>query len=137
MEIHLLDWLVINITQTDDIEGLATVCIGIATPWILIDTPSKSSKWLDAEEIRYISLAVQTQDGGTATQEKAGGVDWKAFRSVLSEWHIYFFSAMYWAAAIPNSGMSPSLSTADVQHSHLHFHRSFEVWVTVAAMLSS
>lgn len=72
-------------------------------PFILVDGPERS-KWLDEDEKRYIKLAVQTQDGGAAAQARTRGVSWVEFRKVISEWHIYFFSLMYWAAAIPNTG---------------------------------
>jgi hypothetical protein len=77
-------------------------------PWILIDTPAKA-KWLDEDEKRYITLSVQVQDGGAATQSRSRGVDWKEFCKVVTDWHIYFFGLMYWAAAIPNTGALPKL----------------------------
>jgi hypothetical protein len=84
-------------------EGIATVVIGCAIPFLLVDSADRS-KWLDDDEKRYIKLAVQLQDGGAAQQARARGVDWTTLRQVLGEWHVYFFSMMYWSASIPNTG---------------------------------
>lgn len=82
------------------------MCVGIAMPFILIDTPS-SSKWLDADEQRYVALALTTQDGGNAGQAHSSHVSWATVKQTLGEWHIYFFSFIFWSAAVPNTGTLP------------------------------
>ena len=37
-------------------EGIVTVAIGIATFFLLVDTPETAGKWLKQEEVRFLVL---------------------------------------------------------------------------------
>lgn len=85
------------------LEGAATVALGLTVPFLLVDSPAKS-KWLTEDEKRYLTLAVQAQDGGSRQQAKAHGIDWASLKQVLTDWHLYLFCIIYWAGTIPNYG---------------------------------
>ncbi|PLB36953.1 putative MFS transporter [Aspergillus candidus] len=77
------------------LEGLATVVVGVASFFLLIDTPGMSSRWLDADEIRYLELQLFIKDGG-AFEETDQEVDNKQNRlkdlfAVLTNWKMYGF----------------------------------------------
>ncbi|KAJ5398544.1 hypothetical protein N7465_009033 [Penicillium sp. CMV-2018d] len=50
------------------LEGLASVALGIACFFLLIDTPALSKRWLSPEEIRYLELSMFIKQGGTSTK---------------------------------------------------------------------
>ena len=70
------------------IEGLATVVLGAACFFLLIDTPALSTRWLDADEIRYLELSMFIKQGGTYQEEEAG-FRWRDLKMVLTNWRIY------------------------------------------------
>lgn len=69
------------------LEGLATVLIGAACFCFLIDTPALSTRWLDAEEIRYLELSMLIKQGGSYQEES--GFKWKDLWMVLTNWRVY------------------------------------------------
>jgi len=69
------------------IEGIATVVLGIACFFLLIDTPALSTKWLDAEEIRYLELSMFIKQGGKFREES--GFKWRDLKIVLTNWRVY------------------------------------------------
>ena len=77
------------------LEGLATVVVGVASFFLLIDTPGMSSRWLDADEIRYLELQLFIKDGG-AFEETDQEINSKQNRlkdlfAVLTNWKMYGF----------------------------------------------
>ncbi|EFQ34475.1 major facilitator superfamily transporter [Colletotrichum graminicola M1.001] len=73
------------------IEGLATVVIGFASFFLLIDTPSLSTRWLEPEEIRYLELSIFIKQGGGSREESGAGgrVNWKDLKMMFTNWRIY------------------------------------------------
>ncbi|RYP22034.1 hypothetical protein DL765_001940 [Monosporascus sp. GIB2] len=69
------------------IEGLATVALGIACFFLLIDTPALSMRWLEPEEIRYLELSMFIKQGGKFREES--GVRWRDLKMVLMNWRVY------------------------------------------------
>ncbi|KAF4979162.1 hypothetical protein FZEAL_4590 [Fusarium zealandicum] len=69
------------------LEGLATVALGVACFFFLIDTPALSTRWLDPEEIRYLELSMFIKQGGGYREES--NVRWKDIKMVLTNWRIY------------------------------------------------
>lgn len=69
------------------LEGLATVVLGVACFFLLIDTPALSKRWLSAEEIRYLELSMFIKQGGTFHEES--GVKWRDLKMVVTNWRVY------------------------------------------------
>ncbi|KAJ5153409.1 uncharacterized protein N7482_009887 [Penicillium canariense] len=69
------------------LEGLASVVLGVMCFFLLIDTPCLSTRWLSAEEIRYLELSMFIKQGGTSTEET--GFKWRDLKKVLRNWRIY------------------------------------------------
>lgn len=86
------------------LEGLATVLAGVLTYFCLIDSPAMSSKWLDADEIRFLELRQLAQNGNKPVEGKKG-LDWKILRSVLCDWQIYLQALIYWSNTVPNNAL--------------------------------
>ncbi|RYP03740.1 hypothetical protein DL764_004915 [Monosporascus ibericus] len=69
------------------IEGLATVVLGIACFFLLVDTPALSTRWLESEEIRYLELSIFIKQGGKFHEES--GVKMRDLKMVLMNWRVY------------------------------------------------
>lgn len=70
------------------IEGIATVVLGVACFFLLIDTPALSKRWLDPEEIQYLELSMFIKQGGKFREEESG-FRWRDLRIVLTNWRVY------------------------------------------------
>ncbi|KAF5008488.1 hypothetical protein FDECE_5247 [Fusarium decemcellulare] len=86
------------------LEGLATVLAGVLTFFCLIDSPERSGKWLDPDEIKFLQLRQLAQSGNEVTHTKKG-VDWKILRSVICDWQIYLQALIYWSNTVPNNAL--------------------------------
>lgn len=88
------------------LEGLASAVAGISCFWLLVDSPKRSSKWLDADEIRYLELrqvaAGRVKPTGT---KKEKSFDKKIFLSVLCDLKIYLLIVAFWSNVTPNYGL--------------------------------
>jgi MFS family permease len=69
------------------LEGLATVAIGVACFFMLIDTPALSKCWLSPEEIRYLELSMLIKQGGRVDHEAS--FQWRDLYMVLTNWRVY------------------------------------------------
>ncbi|KAH6874389.1 major facilitator superfamily domain-containing protein [Thelonectria olida] len=69
------------------LEGLATVVLGVACFFLLIDTPALSTRWLEPDEIRYLELSMFIKEGGGFREETS--VKWKDLKMVLTNWRVY------------------------------------------------
>lgn len=69
------------------LEGMATVVLGVACFFLLIDTPALSTRWLNPEEIRFLELSMFIKQGGGFQEEST--VRWKDIRMVLTNWRVY------------------------------------------------
>lgn len=88
------------------IEGIASVAAGVATFFLLVDTPTLSGRWLKEDEIRYLNLRLIAQHGNTqATKEAEKGKKWQILRSVLTDWKLYTMAVVFWGNAAPNYGL--------------------------------
>ncbi|CAG7923203.1 unnamed protein product [Penicillium olsonii] len=70
------------------LEGLASVVLGVACFFLLIDTPALSKRWLTEEEIRYLELSMFIKQGGTSSNENEG-FKWRDLTMVLTNWRVY------------------------------------------------
>lgn len=69
------------------IEGLASVALGVACFFLLIDTPSTSGRWLKPDEARYLETAMLIKQGGRVEDEP--GFKLRDLRIVATNWRIY------------------------------------------------
>lgn len=69
------------------IEGLATVVLGVACFFLLIDTPALSTRWLEPDEIQYLELSMFIKQGGRIEHDT--GFKWRDLMMVLTNWRVY------------------------------------------------
>lgn len=69
------------------LEGLMSVVLGVMCFFLLIDTPAFSTRWLSAEEIRFLELSMFIKQGGTSSEESNFKV--RDLKKVLQNWRIY------------------------------------------------
>ncbi|OJJ34422.1 hypothetical protein ASPWEDRAFT_184914 [Aspergillus wentii DTO 134E9] len=76
------------------LEGIATVCLGVSCFFLLIDSPRLSTKWLDAEEIRFLELQMFIKEGGMMKEQakEDGKVRWKDLKMVFMNWRLYLLA---------------------------------------------
>ncbi|KAL1408341.1 hypothetical protein Q8F55_005149 [Vanrija albida] len=95
------------------IEGLATTLLGLAVPFVLIDTAA-GSKWLSDDEKKYIKIVMREQDA-EASKGEHEGVNWKVIKSVITDWQLLVHTIIYWSNTVPNYSMKfsmPAIMTA-------------------------
>lgn len=81
-------------------EGLATVVLGIALPFILIDNPDRA-KFL-SEHDKTLLIKRLRKDYGHDTEDV--GFKWKYLRDALTDWKIYFCIVLFWGNSITAYG---------------------------------
>lgn len=86
------------------LEGLVTVILGAACIFLLIDTPALSTRWLDAEEIRYLELSMFIKQGGNFHSENA--VRAKDIKMVLTNWRVYVQASFLFCQSALSYGKS-------------------------------
>ncbi|KAJ5517800.1 Major facilitator superfamily domain general substrate transporter [Penicillium expansum] len=91
------------------LEGLASVALGIACFFLLIDTPALSKRWLSPEEIRYLELSMFIKQGGTSTGE--AGFKWRDLKVVLLNWRIYVQAYLLFCQSALSYGTKFTLPT--------------------------
>jgi MFS family permease len=92
------------------IEGLVSVAVGVACPWILIDSPELSN-WLDEDEKRFLKLRKLAQErtsvvhvrdeAGEIVVPKQTKITWPVLKSVLTDWKIYLQAVIAMSNTIP------------------------------------
>ncbi|KAF4850533.1 putative transporter [Colletotrichum siamense] len=88
------------------IEGIVSVVAGVATFFLLIDTPALSTRWLDADERKYLELRQYAVQGNSIRVREAEKTrKWEILRSVLLDWQLYLQALVYWSNTVPNFGM--------------------------------
>ena len=88
------------------LEGLASVVLGVACFFLLIDTPALSKRWLSPEEIRYLELSMFVKQGGASTGES--GFKWRDLKVVLMNWRIYVQAYLLFCQSALSYGNSRS-----------------------------
>ncbi|KAH9226597.1 hypothetical protein K456DRAFT_1730862 [Colletotrichum gloeosporioides 23] len=88
------------------IEGIASVVAGVATFFLFIDTPALSTRWLGADERKYLELRQYAVQGNSIRVREAEKTrKWEILRSVLLDWQLYLQALVYWSNTVPNFGM--------------------------------
>ncbi|KAI2695469.1 hypothetical protein DTO013E5_6059 [Penicillium roqueforti] len=91
------------------LEGLASVVLGVACFFLLIDTPALAKRWLSPEEIRYLELSMFVKQGGTSTGES--GFKWRDLKVVLMNWRIYVQAYLLFCQSALSYGTKFTLPT--------------------------
>lgn len=74
-------------------QGMLTVILGIATFFVLVDSPARGHKWLEPQEIRYLELQTFVKQGGRfqdETNEKR--FVWRDLRACLMDWKLWLLT---------------------------------------------
>ncbi|ERS97557.1 hypothetical protein HMPREF1624_05728 [Sporothrix schenckii ATCC 58251] len=91
------------------IEGLATVLLGVACFFVLLDSPAHSRS-LAPDEVRYLEIRQIARRIYVPTgREKS--FDWKALWSILADPKLYLFILVNWSQGVPTYGLKFSLPT--------------------------
>ncbi|KAF4293448.1 hypothetical protein KXX32_006325 [Aspergillus fumigatus] len=93
------------------LEGLVTVLLGVMCFFFLIDSPRRSGRWLDPEEIRYLELQHFIKDGGRFKDERKRA-SWSDIKAVLLNWRMYMLAYILLCQSACSYGQSRSLNSA-------------------------
>jgi len=77
----------------------------------LVDSPALSSKWLTADEIRYLELRQLARRVNTPGDYKEKTFDGLALWEVLKDWKIMLLIFANWSNAVPNYALKFSMPT--------------------------
>ncbi|KAL3433708.1 major facilitator superfamily domain-containing protein [Aspergillus tetrazonus] len=91
------------------LEGLATVVLGVACFFFLIDTPALSKRWLEPDEIQYLELSMFIKQGGRVEHESA--FKWRDLTMVLTNWRVYMQAWFLFAQSSLSYGIKFTLPT--------------------------
>jgi MFS family permease len=86
------------------LEGLATIVLGVACFFFLIDTPALSKRWLEPDEIQYLELSMFIKQGGRVEHESA--FKWRDLMMVLTNWRVYMQAWFLFAQSALSYGIS-------------------------------
>lgn len=85
------------------LEGLATVLLGVACFFLLIDTPDLSP-WLTEKEKKYLALEHFIKNGGLFG-EKNKQNNWKVFLEVIADWKLWVMASFLLINSTAGYGM--------------------------------
>ncbi|OBT73139.1 hypothetical protein VF21_08929 [Pseudogymnoascus sp. 05NY08] len=85
------------------LEGIASVAAGVACCFLLPDTPSLSTIWLEPEESRYLQFNhAKTRGRGTTKSNKN---QFRILIQILTDWQLYLLALVFMASAAPTYGL--------------------------------
>ncbi|KAI7088253.1 MFS general substrate transporter [Hortaea werneckii] len=87
------------------LEGIATVLIGIACFFVMPDTPALSSRWLNAEEIRYLEIQTYIKEGGRSSMEATEKFKWSYLTDLLTDYKVYLQAFILFTASVCAYGL--------------------------------
>lgn len=97
------------------IEGIISVLLGVASFFLLPDTPSLSGRWLTADEQKYLNLMHFVSRGGmkpvVETGESKKHFKWKNFKQLISDPRIYLQAMVCASNTVPNNGLKFTMPT--------------------------
>ncbi|TID00372.1 putative transporter [Colletotrichum higginsianum] len=94
------------------LEGIFTVLLGIATFFLLVDTPALSTKWLEPDEVRFLELQSFIKQGGRFEDEKKEDkFKWHDLKAVVTNWRLYMQAWALLAASACSYGTKFTLPT--------------------------
>lgn len=92
------------------IEGIVTVVLGAAVPWLLPDSPDLCT-FLTPEEKAFINRRLAFDSGGEAKLQTKDGYNLRAITSALLDWKIWFCCLIYNGASITIYGFTYTVPT--------------------------
>lgn len=88
------------------LEGIMTVLAGVLCFLRMPDTPDLSTKWLEADEIRYLQLRQIADPSRRANALQAERRhDRRVLWSVLTDWQLYLQALTFWGNSVPNNAL--------------------------------
>ena len=89
------------------LEGAVTVFIGIATFFVMPDSPELSRKWLSEDEVKYLQLQRLIKEGGksNATGEVAEKFKWGLLRELVTDYKVYLQAWILFTASVCAYGL--------------------------------
>lgn len=89
------------------LEGAVTVFIGVATFFLMPDSPELSQRWLDAEEIRYLLIQRAIKEGSknAATGEEAQKFKWGYVYDLFTDYKLYLQAWILFTASVCAYGL--------------------------------
>ncbi|KAL4940163.1 major facilitator superfamily domain-containing protein [Aspergillus oleicola] len=84
-------------------EDLSTILLAVMCFFLLLGSPSSSSRWLTPSEIRY--LEIRQIANSIHTQQRETTSNLPIIISVLADWKIYLLILGSWSNAVPNYAM--------------------------------
>ncbi|KAL2848910.1 major facilitator superfamily domain-containing protein [Aspergillus pseudoustus] len=97
------------------LEGALTVLLGLASFFILPDSPSQSSRWLSEKEIGYLDAlyrkyrAAHRQQDHPLNEAPTSHQKWKVVFSVLTDWQIYLQGLIFMSSSVPTYALKFTL----------------------------
>ena len=98
-----------NCFQIFILEGLLTVVIGIACFFLLVDSPTLSSRWLEPYEIRFLQLRQAIRRGQDPDSYREKQFDLGELIQVIKDWKMYLLVLGSWSNAVPNYALKFTL----------------------------
>lgn len=89
------------------LEGAVTVFIGIATFFLMPDSPELSQRWLNQEEIKFLLLQRTVKEGGkrNVTGEVAQKFKWRLFKDLITDYKLYLQAWILFTASVCAYGL--------------------------------
>lgn len=85
------------------LEGIGSVLAGVLCFFLLPDSPSLSTRWLEPSESRYLQLShAKTRGRGT---KKSGAFSFSTLVSILTDWQLYLLALVFMSSAAPTYGL--------------------------------
>ncbi|MAD84308.1 MAG: hypothetical protein CL912_15195 [Deltaproteobacteria bacterium] len=101
------------------IEGCLTIVLGLASFWLLPDSPNFSGKWLSDIEVRYMNVLYRKYRGIRREEQKMNELPeekttnrrqkMKVLLSVLTDWQIYLQALIFMASSVPTYALKFTL----------------------------
>ena len=79
-----------------------TIVVGALCVFVLADSPALATRWLAADEIRYLELRQVARQVHIARNADEKRFDWGLVLSVVLDWKMYLFTFVSWSNAVPN-----------------------------------
>jgi hypothetical protein len=91
------------------LEGLCTVIVGMACPFLLPNGPA-SAKFLSMEEKTFLSQRLENDSGGSGRLQTAETFQMRYVIAALTDWKIYLSVLIYWGNSICTYGCDSSFA---------------------------
>lgn len=90
------------------IEGILTVILGVATFFVLVDSPARGFKWLEPQEIRFLELQTFVKQGGRFKDESnEKKFIWRDVKSCILDWKLWLLTWTQFAQSAMAYGEQP------------------------------